>query len=173
MKAVVRPRETRDLDRLAEVLTRVHAADGYPVEGVTDPHAWLQPPRALASWTAEVDEEPVGNITLVSAQASDDAAAVWQTKTGEDLDRIAIPVRLFVDPDHRGHGAASGLMAAAHAYATERGRLMVFDVMEKDKLAIRLYEMVGCTRIGTVQHDAGNGTLHPAVIFVAPAKLSA
>jgi hypothetical protein len=30
MKTTVLPRETRDLDALAEVLVSVHAADGYP-----------------------------------------------------------------------------------------------------------------------------------------------
>ena len=45
MKATVRPREPRDLAQLAEALVRVHAADGYPVEGVADPRAWLEPAR--------------------------------------------------------------------------------------------------------------------------------
>jgi GNAT superfamily N-acetyltransferase len=168
MKAIVRPRAARDLDALAQVLVRVHAADGYPVEGVDDPHAWLEPPRELASWTAEMNGRPIGHISLVAASTSDDAAAVWHRKTHGDLDTIAIPVRLFVDPDHRGIGAASKLIAASHAYATDRGRLMVFDVMEKDQTAIRLYEMMGCKRIGTIQHDAGDGTTHPAAVYEAP-----
>jgi GNAT superfamily N-acetyltransferase len=169
MKATVRPRERRDLDALAEVLVRVHAVDGYPVEGVADPHSWLHPARELGSWTAELGGKPVGHISLVAADASDDAAAVWHSTTHGDLDRIAIPVRLFVDPDHRGHGAASRLMSAASAYATHQGRVLVFDVMEKDKIAIRLYEMMGCTRIGTIQHDAGDGTTHAAAVYLAPA----
>src|SRR4051812_45449352 len=113
MKATVRPRAPQDIDALAEVLIRVHAIDGYPVEGVADPHEWLRPARELASWTAEVDRKPVGHISLVAADASDTAAAVWHSATNGNLDSIAIPVRLFVDPDHRGHGAASGLMSAA------------------------------------------------------------
>jgi GNAT superfamily N-acetyltransferase len=171
MKATVRPREPRDLAQLARVLVRVHAADGYPVEGVADPRAWLQPARELASWTAEADGQAIGHISLVAADASDDAAAVWHKSTGGDLSTIAIPVRLFVDPQHRGQGAASGLMLAAHNYATDHDRLMVFDVMQKDRTAIRLYEIMGCKQIGTIEHDAGDGSSHPAVVYVAPADL--
>jgi hypothetical protein len=45
---------------------------------------------------------------------------------------------------------------------------MVFDVMEKDRTAIRPYEMLGCTRIGSIEHDAGDDTMHPAAVYVAP-----
>jgi GNAT superfamily N-acetyltransferase len=172
MKVTVRPREARDLDALAAALVRVHAVDGYPVEGVRDPHAWLQPPRELTAWTAAIAEQPIGHISLIAADASDDAAAVWRGTTHGDFDTIAIPVRLFVDPDHRGHGAASGLMSAAQTYCIQHDRLMVFDVMEKDRTAIRLYEMLGCTRIGTIEHDAGDGTMHPAAVYVAPTEPS-
>jgi GNAT superfamily N-acetyltransferase len=154
--------------RPAAVLVRVHAADGYPVEGVADPRAWLEPPRELASWTAEVDGRPIEHISLVAADASDDAAAVWRTSSRGELSTIALPVHLFVDPEHRGRGAASGLMLAAHTYATDHVRLMVFDVMQKDRTAIRLYEMMGCEQIGTTEHDAGDGSSHPAVVYVAP-----
>ena len=36
-EVVVRRRQLSDLAELAEVLIRVHARDGYPVEGVDDP----------------------------------------------------------------------------------------------------------------------------------------
>jgi GNAT superfamily N-acetyltransferase len=171
MKATVRPREARDLDALAEILVRVHAVDGYPVEGVDDPHAWLKPPRELASWTAEMDGLPVGHISLVAADPSDDAAKLWKETTRGNLASVTIPVRLFVDPRQRGQGAASKLMMAAHTYATQHSRLMVFDVMKKDQLAIRLYESLGCTQLGSIEHDAGDGSVHPAVVYVAPSTL--
>ncbi|MGM0386012.1 MAG: hypothetical protein ACQERF_08550, partial [Actinomycetota bacterium] len=52
-QVTVRPRTPADLDRCAEVLIRVHAQDGYPVEGVADPHARLHPDRLLAAWVAQ------------------------------------------------------------------------------------------------------------------------
>jgi hypothetical protein len=60
------------------------------------------------------------------------------------------------------------------SFASRRGiarsyhdRLMVFDVMQKDRTAIRLYKMMGCEQIGTTEHDAGDGSSHPAVVCVA------
>jgi GNAT superfamily N-acetyltransferase len=118
MTAVIRPRQPDDLDALADVLVRVHALDGYPVEGVEHPRAWLTPPGQLAAWTALLSETPIGHIAIVKASRDDDAAAVWlRHAPGIELDNVALPVRLFVDPDHRRHGAAKQLIAAVLEYA--------------------------------------------------------
>lgn len=171
MTANVRPRTPADLAPLAAVLRHVHATDGYPVEGVDDPQTWLEPNNELASWTAHSEAQVVGQISVVAAQQSDDAAALWLDTTQGDIATIVIPVRLFIDPAHRNEGHASRLMLAAHSYATDHGQLLVFDVMEKDQNAIRLYANMGCTRIGSTQHDDGGGSLHPAAVFVAPVDL--
>jgi hypothetical protein len=57
---IIRPRRDNDLPALADALVHVHTVDGYPVEGVTDPSAWLHHPHELQSWTAEVAGHPVG-----------------------------------------------------------------------------------------------------------------
>jgi ribosomal protein S18 acetylase RimI-like enzyme len=44
----------------------------------------------------------------------------------------------------------------------------VLDVMAKDAAAIKLYERLGWTRIGTTDHAAGNGNLVPASCYVSP-----
>jgi GNAT superfamily N-acetyltransferase len=167
----VRPRQPEDLSELGKALVRVHQVDGYPVEGVRDPEAWLQPPREIAAWTATVDDQPVGQVSLTEADASDDAAQVWTSQTAGLLADIAIVVRLFVDPDHRGSGAGRELMRAAFEHARRLRKRVVFDVMLKDERAIRLYEALGCQRLGFITHDYGEGLQEPAAVYIAPERV--
>lgn len=168
MSVEVRERRDSDLAALAEVLVRVHEQDGYPVEGVADPVAWLTPPRQLAAWTALHDDKPVGQATLTKAAAEEDAARVWLEHTQGDIDSLAIPARLFVEPRGRQRGAGAALMEAIHDYARVHGVALAFDVMLKDQAAIRLYERLGCVRIGTITHHHGDGNTEPAAVYVVP-----
>ena len=166
MTVAIRPRRDDDLPALAGALVRVHALDGSPVEGVADPEAWLRHPNELRSWTAVNDDEPIGQITLTRATVNDDAARAWHEHTGGDADRLAIPVRLFIDPSDRGSGAGRLLMEAATTYAKARGLAIAFDVMLKDRAAIRLYERLGAQRIATLTHHYGDGLTEPAAVYV-------
>lgn len=168
MNVEIRPREPGDIVELAQVLVRVHAQDGYPVEGVADPAAWLTPPRELAAWTAVGDGEPIGHMSLTQADETDDAALIWQQATDGDIDTLAIPVRLFVDPRERQRGAGKLLMLTAHNFASRHGLTMAFDVMLKDRDAVRLYEAFGCRRLGVITHRHGDGQTEPAAVYVAP-----
>ena len=169
MTAVIRPRRPDDLGALADVLVRVHAVDGYPVEGVEHPRAWLTPPRQLAAWTALVSDTPIGHIAVVKASRDDDAAAMWlRYAPGSEVDSVAIPVRLFVDPKHRRLGAAKQLMAAVLEYAHAHALVLVFDVMLKDRAAIHLYDTLGCHRLATFDHRHSDGLVEPAAVYVAP-----
>lgn len=167
----MRRREETDLDGLGRVLVRVHAADGYPVEGVVNPSAWLTHATELASWAAEYDGSLVGQITLAQATQDDDAARMWCGATGGSIDELTIPVRLFVDPDYRALGAGRNLMLAAGAYAVTLGRPIAFDVMLKDRRAIALYESLGCRRLGTITHRHSGGLTEPAAVYAGPDNL--
>lgn len=164
----VRPRHPDDLQELGQVLVRVHELDGYPVEGVADPESWLTPARELASWTALLDHQVIGQISLVEADQQDDAAQLWVSTTDGQYDDVAVPVRLFVDPPYRTDGAGKQLMLAAYKHAEQHGKRLVFDVMLKDEKAIRLYESLGCERLGTITHHYGEGLQEPAAVYVAP-----
>lgn len=164
----VRRREQADLDELGQILIRVHAADGYPVEGVADPVAWLTPSTELASWTAEYDGKSIGQITLAHATPDDDAAQLWRDATERSIEQLTIPVRLFVDPDYRELGAGRDLMLAAGTYALTHGRSIAFDVMLKDERAIALYESLGCRRLGRITHRHSDGLAEPAVVYAGP-----
>ena len=162
------PRHDEDIPALADVLVRVHIVDGYPVEGVADPRAWLTHPHELRCWTAKVDGESIGQITLTAATDDDDAARLWREQTGGDVADLTIPVRVFVDTDHRGQGAAQLLMSAALASARSLGRAVAFDVMTKDRAAIQLYERLGARKLGEITHDHSDGLTEPAIAYVVP-----
>lgn len=150
----IRHREDADLPALGEVLVRVHELDGYPVEGVADPIGWLRVARAIQCWTATVDGQPVGHIALTQAAPEDDAAKVWAEHTGDNIADLAIPVRLFVDPDHRRWGLGRKLMEAVGIEAEAHGKALALDVIEKDRAARRLYEQAGYMRIGNARHGS-------------------
>lgn len=164
----IRPRRDADFPALAAILVRVHELDGYPVEGVADPQGWLHHPRELSSWTAEIAGQPIGQITLTGASSEDDAAQLWLKDTGGDISALAIPIRLFVDPDHRGVGAAGLLMTKALERARSLDRPVAFDVMTKDRAAIRLYERLGARRLGEIVHRHSGGLAEPAIVYTIP-----
>ncbi|RIS48157.1 GNAT family N-acetyltransferase [Mycobacteroides abscessus] len=167
---VIRRRRQADLAALADVLVRVHARDGYPVEGVDDPEAWIAPPAELAAWTAVYAAEPIGHVALSRARDTDDAAILWRRSTGGDVSQLAILARLFVDPGHRNLGAGAQLMEAAHRYAEEHDLTVAFDVMLKDRDAIRLYEKIGYQRLGTVSHEHSGGKAEEAAVYALPTQ---
>lgn len=164
----IRTRQPADFPALGQVLVRVYDADGYPVEGVADPEKWLVRQREIAAWTVLLDKEPIGHISLTRGSPEDDAARLWAETNQSDCSDVAVPVRLFVDPPHRGLGAGRELMLAAYQHATKIHNRLVFDVMLKDKQAIRLYEGLGCVRLGTITHHHSGGRQEPAAVYVAP-----
>lgn len=165
MKCMIRVRRVGDLPELAKVLVRVHAQDGYPVEGVDDPDGWLRSNNALRSWVAVLGGHAVGQVTLAKADTNDDAARVWVERTGGALTDVATIVRLFVDPSFRSAGAGSRLLSAALKFSATVGRTAVLDVMKKDSAAIKLYERLGGQRIGTFDHHFGDNLTEPAIAF--------
>jgi GNAT superfamily N-acetyltransferase len=168
MTIAIRPRHEEDIPDLANVLIRVHAQDGYPVEGVVNPEGWLRHPNELQSWTATDGGRPIGQITLTSAQPDDDVAHAWRERTGGDIEQLSIPVRLFVDPAHRSDGAGRALMEKAVGFARAHGYRIAFDVMLKDQAAIRLYERLGAEKIAHITHRHGEGQTEPAAIYILP-----
>lgn len=163
---LIRPRRDEDLDALAAVLVEVHERDGYPVEGVADPLAWLHLERLLGAWTAELDHRPVGHVALAEPGPGDDAARIWHERTGDPLHSLAVLGRLFVAPHARGHGLGRRLTETATQAARQAGRRVVLDVMAKDHDAIRLYEGLGWRRFASIEHHHSGGATEPGVTYV-------
>ncbi|MCP2330747.1 GNAT family N-acetyltransferase [Actinoalloteichus caeruleus] len=162
----VRRRTDHDIPACSDVLVQVHATDGYPVEGVGDPVAWLTPPSLLAAWVAEVNGIVVGHVG-VSRPAGEAAVAMWGEHAAAASDSVAVLGRLFVLSRARSHSLGERLTRAAMAHAVELGRRLVLDVMEKDRAAIALYERLGWRRIGSTTHALEESGV-PAYCYVSP-----
>lgn len=165
--SLTRQRTSDDLEACAQALVRVHETDGYPVEGVADPIAWLTPPGLLAAWVAELDGAVVGNVCVTRPDIGDAAAHIWAKLDGESLSRIGVLGRLFVLPEARGHALGERLVTSAFAFGLREQLRLVLDVMEKDQAAIRLYERLGWRPIGTTEHHTEHGNV-PARCYVSP-----
>lgn len=168
-QVTVRPRTDTDLGRCAAILVRVHGVDGYPVEGVADPHARLHPDGLVAAWVAEIEGEcrgedagdgvgeghaVVGHVALTEP-SSGDRGEVGRLAPGLEHEEFGLLCRLFVAPEARGAGAGRRLVEAAMVRARIRGLPLVLDVMVKDRAAIRLYERLGWRHIGDSVHHGG------------------
>ena len=167
-ETTVRVRQSEDLEASARALIEVHSTDGYPVEGVDDPQAWLTPAGLLRAWVGELGGRLAGHVLITTPQDGDAAAKAWADE-GNPVERIAVLGRLFVLPEARRHSSGKQLVRATSAYADEQGLRLVLDVMEKDTAAIRLYERLGWRRIGMTLHDSGRGEDIPAYCYISPA----
>lgn len=164
----IRERRDSDIPALAEVLIAVHEKDGYPVEGVADPIGWLENDRLIAAYTAILDGHPVGHVSLTSPGSADDAARLLTEKHNIPTSHIAVLGRLFVMPQARGYSLGRRLTETATRNARDASLTPVLDVMEKDKAAIALYESLGWHRLGSIQHNFGDGLSECAFAYAAP-----
>ncbi|MGW4752214.1 GNAT family N-acetyltransferase [Streptomyces chartreusis] len=168
MKSVIiRPFENDDLPGAAAALIDVHSTDGYPVEGVDQPEAWLRSADVIAAWVGEVDGSIVGHVAIMRPHG-EDAVSLWMQQSGDQEDQIAVLARLFVVKAARKHAVGERLTQAAMSYGSEQGIRLVLDVMTKDAAAMRLYERLGWREIGRAPHHYGNGQSIDAVCYVAP-----
>lgn len=166
-EVVVRPTVSTDLDVLADVLVQVHALDGYPVEGVEEPRAWVELPDSLGQWTALLDGRPVGHVALLTPGGGDGAPRLLAEDLGVSVEQIGVLARLFVSPSARGKSVATRLIDAVAMSAHQMCLYLTLDVMQKDTAAIRLYESLGWTHLGEFAHGLDVGS-EPAVAMKAP-----
>lgn len=166
---IIRDRRADDLAVLSRTLVAVHGHDGYPVEGVADPLAWLEPPGMIRAWVAELEGHVVGQVILTEPPVDDPAVALWATHAPDQGHHTATLCRLFVHPAARGRAIGSQLTKTATDHAAERGLTVLLDVMVKDAAAIRTYERLGWRRLGSVTHRFGDDRTEAALAFVAPA----
>ncbi|MFE6485841.1 GNAT family N-acetyltransferase [Streptomyces sp. NPDC057757] len=165
---IIRPRRENDVPCAATALVEVHAADGYPVEGVHDPESWLTPADAISAWVAEFEGRVIGHVSISWANG-EDAVSLWLKQGKGSRERTAVLARLFVVPAARGKAVGERLVQAATEHAERIGVRLVLDVMAKDAAAIRLYERLGWRKLGVTTHTYGDGQQIEAVCYVSPA----
>jgi GNAT superfamily N-acetyltransferase len=167
-QATIRERRADDLEAAARALIAVHATDGYPVEGVSDPVTWLQPPTLLHAWVAELAGDVVGHVLVSSPTSGDDAVRIWREQNPNATTSLAVLGRLFLTPEARGRRLGERLVLATTAYAKDRELQLLLDVMVKDTAAIHLYERLGWQRIGETLHRFGQDDQTQAFCYLAP-----
>lgn len=165
---IIRPRQDADLNSAGSALVDVHRTDGYPVEGVADPVAWLKPTGLITSWVAELDGEIVGHVAVSEPQPGDDAVRLWLEQSDDRIEDVAVIGRLFVKPSARRQSIGEQLSKAVATDEALRGKRLVLDVMDKDQDAIRLYERLGLKKIGVATHHFGEGRTITAYCYVVP-----
>lgn len=161
-------RQSDDILKAANVLSEVHAVNGYPVEGIADPVGWLQPPGFITAWVAAADESVVGHVSLSDPGLNDGAYVFWRQRNPED--HPAVLGRLFVSPTTRGQGVGQQLVETAMRYADQRQRTLILDVLAKDRAAQRLYERLGWIEIGRTTHPFGDNQSARATCYARPAN---
>ncbi|HKD96503.1 MAG TPA: GNAT family N-acetyltransferase [Micromonosporaceae bacterium] len=130
-------RPTRYLAPVARTLMAAAAADLKARYGseldLTPAEAYEYDPPSGGFLVAWRDGVPVG-------------CAGWRSHG--DAEEVAELKRMYVDPDARGGGVASKLIAAAEASAAERGRIrMILECGSDQPAAAALYERCGYVRI--------------------------
>lgn len=165
---IIRPRTDADLASAGAALVDVHRTDGYPVEGVADPVAWLQPTGLITSWVAELDGEIVGHVAVSEPQPGDDAVRLWLEQSDDRIEDLAVIGRLFVKAAARRRSIGEQLAKAVATDENLRGKRLVLDVMDKDQDAIRLYERLGLKKIGVATHRFGDNQTITAYCYVVP-----
>jgi ribosomal protein S18 acetylase RimI-like enzyme len=139
---IIRRRTDADMVSAAAALVDVYRTDGYPVEGVADPVAWLRPTGLITSWVAELDGEIVGHVAVSEPQPGDDAVRLWLEQSDDRIEHVAMIGRLFVKSTARRRSIGEQLAKAVATDENLRGKRLVLDVMEKDQDAIRLYKLI-------------------------------
>lgn len=165
----IREKQDSDASALAAALVAVHENDGYPVEGVENPEAWLADGEHLAAWTATDDGRPVGHVAVTRPAPTDAAAQLLVENGGALLDDIAVLGRLFVSPNARGHGLGRRLTETAMEMAQTSGWRLVLEVMIKDRRAIEVYENLGWVSLGDFSHTYNINESEPARAYALPA----
>ncbi|NJQ14554.1 GNAT family N-acetyltransferase [Streptomyces bohaiensis] len=166
---IVRPLLPGDLPLLADLLVKVHAVDGYPVEGVADPTVWVSSPAVLRSWVAELDGVVVGHVALMAADGEDAARLIRKGDRDESFaaDELRALARLFVSPDARNRSVGRLLVRTVMDHAQAAGQRLVLDVLHKDQAATRLYRRLGWRYLGDTDH-LHNGGSAPAACYSWP-----
>ncbi|MEV4278946.1 GNAT family N-acetyltransferase [Actinoplanes xinjiangensis] len=145
---VIREKTEGDTAACLDLLTRVHARDGYPLHlAPGDLPGFFRSAHERAAWVAEQDGVIVGHVAL-HCPPEDPTLTVAAEATGLPSARLALLARLFVAPELRRTGLGRALVRHATAQAPAWGRRAVLDVGQTLPSAIALYESEGWSRAG-------------------------
>ena len=144
----IRSREAADLPRLVEILAAQQPASRYPFR-------WPLPfpveefvvrAHEEAGWVALVDGRLAGHVSV--GRVEGELAAAFAAGTGLPAERLALVSVLFVSPASQGTGVGGRLLDTAVAWARERDRVPVLDVVPSHGTALAVYRHRGWQVVG-------------------------
>jgi ribosomal protein S18 acetylase RimI-like enzyme len=122
----IRPLEHRDRAALEEFLQRIPEGDRTffkePVDEDAVISTWLE--DGDARWLAVAGQQVLGYIAVVPGQA-------WSSHVGE--------IRLIVDPEHRGEGVGTAIVAAFRSGLSK----LVVEVLARQEFTIEMFRALG------------------------------
>ena len=102
-----------------------------------------------AGWVALVDGRLVGHVSV--GRVEGDLADAFVGATGRPSEELALVSVLFVSPEAQGTGVGGRLLDTAVAWARDRHRLPVLDVVPSHGSALAVYRHRGWQVVGTVR----------------------
>ena len=150
--ASIRPRQDLDVPVLCELLIEQQAVTRYPYRWplpfpVED---FLVRDHEQASWVAELDGNVTGQVTITSVESEPSCA---EFRTGTGCPDPAVVSAMFVSLAVRGRGVGNLLLDTAVAWARERDRVPVLDVVALPDTALTFYQHHGWVEIGRRRVD--------------------
>ncbi|MDR2930271.1 MAG: GNAT family N-acetyltransferase [Propionibacteriaceae bacterium] len=120
-------------------------------------HPWSQ-----SSWVDEMERHHV----VVASDGSDHPVGVIDMEVVFDTAEL---LRVIVDPCHRGTGVGRALVRHGLDWAVAQGAREVFlEVSDRNRVARRLYDSVGFTRVGVRRDYYGPGDDASIMVFSPP-----
>lgn len=145
---LIEPRATGDLPALVEVLAEQQPASRYPFRWplpfpVED---FLVREHEEASWVARAAGRPIGHVSV--SRVAGDMTVPFEEATGCPAADLALVTVLFVATGAQGSGVGGRLLDTAVAWARERARLPVLDVVQAHGRALGVYRHRGWEVVG-------------------------
>ncbi|MDP9936008.1 GNAT family N-acetyltransferase [Paenarthrobacter nicotinovorans] len=172
MAETIRTATAHDAGKLAELAAVTFPLACPPGSSPADIQAHLEKTLSEANFSEYLtdanitimvldDDGQLNGYTMLIAKPTGDpdVASVLSALPSTELSKC------YVHPDHHGKGAASRLIHASLALATDKGAAGVWlGVNSQNAKAIRFYEKSGFQRVGTKSFTLGNTVEHDFVM---------
>lgn len=146
---LIRTRAQKDIPVLVDMANAVRAVDHWPPHRVSSMEDFVVGADPLSALVAVYNSTLLGHVALQEGSA-DSVMLLAADSLGVGVASLAVVARLFVDPRRRRSGVGKALLDAAAVEATRLHKHPILDVWTELDHAIRLYEVAGWRRLGSV-----------------------
>ncbi len=164
----IRPRTPADLPTLVTILAAQQPASRYPFRWplpfpVED---FIVRAHEEAAWVALVDGRVVGHVGV--GRVEGELADAFVAAAARPAARLALVSVLFVSPETQGVGIGGRLLDTAVAWARDRQRLPVLDVVASHGAARAVYQRHGWEVVGRARTSWLPDAEEPLLLMCLP-----